>query len=76
MQDKRILITGGAGLVGSHMADIAVREGAAEVVVYENLVRGRRENLARAKLGGLAPLTSADQKRVVAALHEALRRTA
>ncbi len=48
MRDKRILITGGAGLIGSHIADLAVRERPREVVVLDNFVRGRRENLRQA----------------------------
>ena len=46
LRDKRILITGGAGLIGSHIADQLVAEGPKEVVVLDNFVRGRRENLA------------------------------
>ncbi len=46
MRGKRILITGGAGLVGSHIADLLMREDAAEVVVLDDFSRGRRENLA------------------------------
>jgi UDP-glucose 4-epimerase len=42
----RILITGGAGVVGSTIADHAVRAGAEEIVVFDNLDRGRPENLA------------------------------
>jgi UDP-glucose 4-epimerase len=48
MKDKRILITGGAGLIGSHIADLVAREGPREIVVLDNFVRGRRENLAQA----------------------------
>jgi len=46
MRDDRVLITGGAGTVGSHIVDLAVEAGAAEVIVLDNFVRGRRENLA------------------------------
>ncbi len=42
---KRVLITGGAGFVGSHIADLAVEAGAREVVIIDNMVRGRMENL-------------------------------
>ena len=42
---QRVLITGGAGLVGSHIADLLVREGNPEIIVLDNFVRGRRENL-------------------------------
>lgn len=48
MRNKRVLITGGAGLIGSHIADLLVEEGAAEIVVLDNFVRGRRENLETA----------------------------
>jgi len=48
MKDKRILITGGAGLIGSHIADLAARDKPAEIVILDNFVRGRRENLAEA----------------------------
>ncbi len=41
----RILVTGGAGFIGSHLVDRLVADGA-EVVVLDNLRRGRRENLA------------------------------
>jgi UDP-glucose 4-epimerase len=42
--DSKILVTGGAGLVGSHIVDELVKEGAV-VTVYDNLVRGRIEHL-------------------------------
>jgi UDP-glucose 4-epimerase len=48
MRGKRILITGGAGLIGSHIADRLVDEQAGEIVVLDNFVRGRRDNLAAA----------------------------
>jgi len=48
MQNKRILITGGAGLIGSHIADLLAQDGVDEIVVLDNFVRGRRENLANA----------------------------
>ncbi len=44
----RALVTGGAGTIGSHVVDELVAGGAGEIVVLDNLVRGRRENLARA----------------------------
>ncbi len=48
MKNKRILITGGAGLIGSHIADLVARAGPKEIVVLDNFVRGRRENLVDA----------------------------
>lgn len=43
----RALVTGGAGTIGSAVVDLLVDDGA-EVVVLDNFVRGRRENLAGA----------------------------
>jgi UDP-glucose 4-epimerase len=60
MRNKRILITGGAGLVGSHIADQALRVGVAEVVVLDNFVRGRRENLAQAMTSGRTTIVEGD----------------
>jgi nucleoside-diphosphate-sugar epimerase len=42
---RRVLITGGAGLIGSHISDLLVREGDPEIIVLDNFTRGRRENL-------------------------------
>ena len=40
----RVLVTGGAGFIGSHLVDALVDEGA-EVTVLDNLVTGRASNL-------------------------------
>jgi UDP-glucose 4-epimerase len=49
LEGTTVLVTGGAGLVGSHIVDGLVAEGAGEIRVLDNLVRGRRENLAGAQ---------------------------
>lgn len=49
--DKTVLITGGAGFIGSHIADLLAARGA-QIIVLDNLVRGRIDNLARARLLG------------------------
>nr|WP_045875218.1 NAD-dependent epimerase/dehydratase family protein [Pseudofrankia sp. DC12] len=44
----RCLITGGAGMIGSAVCDQLLAARAREIVVVDNLVRGRRANLAGA----------------------------
>ncbi|WP_118138620.1 SDR family NAD(P)-dependent oxidoreductase [Oceanicella sp. SM1341] len=41
----RVLVTGGAGFIGSHIVDLLLAGGCREVVVVDNMVRGRPENL-------------------------------
>jgi UDP-glucose 4-epimerase len=60
MKNQRILITGGAGLIGSHIADLLVDRGVREIVVLDNFVRGRRENLASALASGLVTVVEGD----------------
>jgi len=43
---KKVLVTGGAGFIGSHIVDGYVEEGY-QVVVIDDLSRGKRENLNR-----------------------------
>jgi UDP-glucose 4-epimerase len=45
LQGATVLVTGGAGLVGSHIVDRLIDEGVGEIRVLDNLVRGRMENL-------------------------------
>lgn len=45
---SRVLVTGGAGLVGSHIVDQLIDAGVAEIRVLDNFVRGTRANLAAA----------------------------
>jgi UDP-glucose 4-epimerase len=60
MQGDRVLITGGAGAIGSHLTDLAIRAGASEVIVLDNFVRGRRENLAWALANGPVQIITGD----------------
>jgi UDP-glucose 4-epimerase len=57
---KRALITGGAGLIGSHIADRLVTEGFDEIVVLDNLTRGRMNNLETARSSGKLTLIEGD----------------
>ena len=56
----RVLVTGGAGFVGSHIVDLLVARGCREVVVVDNLVRGRTENLSGAMASGAVELVIGD----------------
>ena len=60
LKNSRVLITGGAGLIGSHIADQLIPEGVAEIVVLDNFVRGRRENLAAAIESGRVRIVEGD----------------
>jgi UDP-glucose 4-epimerase len=60
IEGARVLVTGGAGTIGSHVVDELVRGGAAEVVVLDNLVRGRHVNLAWAVANGPVRLVEGD----------------
>jgi UDP-glucose 4-epimerase len=60
MQGQRCLVTGGAGTIGSTIVDQLVAAGSAEVIVLDNFVRGRRENLAGALASGNIRLVEGD----------------
>lgn len=58
---ERVLITGGAGLIGSHIVEELLREGlTSEILVLDNFVRGRRENLAEALESGRVRVIEGD----------------
>jgi len=60
IKGRRCLVTGGAGTIGSTITDQLVAAGAAEVIVLDNLVRGRRDNLAEALASGQVRLVEGD----------------
>ena len=45
LKGKRLVLIGGAGLIGSHTVDHLVREDVREVIIYDNFLRGSMENL-------------------------------
>lgn len=69
---SRVLITGGSGLIGSHIADQLVCGTNPEIVVFDNFVRGRRENLSWAMANGNVRIVEGDI-RDTKALQEAMR---
>jgi UDP-glucose 4-epimerase len=48
IRGKKLVVIGGAGLIGSHCVDQLVREDVGEIVIYDNFVRGSVENIAGA----------------------------
>jgi UDP-glucose 4-epimerase len=60
LRGERALVTGGAGTIGSHIVDQLIEAGAGEIIVLDNLVRGRRENLTEALASGSVRLVVGD----------------
>lgn len=56
----RVVVTGGAGNVGSHVVDACIAAGAREVIALDALVRGVPENLHDALATGRARLEQMD----------------
>ena len=46
VEDKRIIVTGGAGFIGSWLCDVLVENGAELVLCVDNLASGLRENIS------------------------------
>jgi UDP-glucose 4-epimerase len=57
---RRMLVTGGAGTIGSTLVDQLIAKDAAEVVVLDNFVRGRRSNLESAAATGNLTVVEGD----------------
>ena len=57
---KKVFVTGGAGMIGSHITNLLVKEGASEVVVYDNFTRGSRNNLVWARENGNVKIVLGD----------------
>jgi UDP-glucose 4-epimerase len=70
IKGQRCLVTGGAGTIGSTIVDQLVAAGAGEVIVLDNFVRGRKENLAGVLGSGTVRLVEGDirDRRLVAGL--------
>lgn len=48
LRGKKIVVIGGAGLIGSHAVDLLTTEDVGEIVIYDNFARGVRGNLSMA----------------------------
>jgi UDP-glucose 4-epimerase len=60
MLDSRVLITGGAGLIGSNIADLLLAEGVEEIVVLDNFARGTAANLDKIRASGRLRVVEGD----------------
>ena len=45
LEGKKLMVIGGAGLIGSHTVDRLLLENVEQVLIYDNFTRGREENL-------------------------------
>jgi UDP-glucose 4-epimerase len=61
---QRILITGGAGLIGSHIVDLLTQDrhalGCRQIIVLDNFTRGHLDNLSAARSHGFVTLVEGD----------------
>jgi UDP-glucose 4-epimerase len=48
IKGNKFLVTGGAGFIPSHLVDMLLERGAAEVRIIDNFVRGTRDNIKEA----------------------------
>lgn len=46
LSGKKVVLVGGAGLIGSHTVDKLVKTDVREIVIYDNFQRGTKENLS------------------------------
>ena len=72
LQSSSVLLTGGAGFIGSHVADALIATGVTDLVVVDDLSLGKLDNLAdaRRRLPGLEfhSLDLADDRATMALL--------
>jgi len=47
IQNKTILVIGGAGFIGSHIVDQLLKEGIKRVIIYDNFCRGTYSNIEK-----------------------------
>ena len=62
MKKSKIVITGGAGFVGSYVVEQLIDDGFENIVIVDNLFRGSRENIKESLLTGKATLIEGDIK--------------
>jgi UDP-glucose 4-epimerase len=60
IKGQTVLVTGGAGFIGSHLVDALIAAGAAHVVAVDNMFLGSEDNLREALATGKATLYKDD----------------
>lgn len=60
LEGSRVLVTGGAGHIGSHIVDAVLAEGVARVIVYDNFAEGNTRNLQPALRSGRVEVLARD----------------
>jgi UDP-glucose 4-epimerase len=60
LKGSTVLVTGGAGHIGSHIVDAVLAEGASNVVIYDSFAEGNMRNVQLALATGRAGVVSRD----------------
>jgi len=60
LSGSRILITGGAGFIGSTIVDQLLQENVGEIIIIDNLIRGSKNNISSALLSKKVKLIEGD----------------
>jgi UDP-glucose 4-epimerase len=60
LRGKRVLVTGGAGFVGSNLVDMLLDVGCEQVIVLDSMAQGHAQNLVRATLTDRLRLVEGD----------------
>ncbi|MDP2923758.1 MAG: NAD-dependent epimerase/dehydratase family protein [Candidatus Omnitrophota bacterium] len=60
LANSRVLLIGGAGLVGSHLAEELLKEDIKEIIIFDNFVRGSLSNLSKVSSDKRVKIIKAD----------------